>query len=208
MKIGTIGAGHIGGTLARLLAAAGHEIAISNSSGSDSLKGLAAKIGPMVHAAAPSEAAAFGEVVIVSIPFGHYRSLPAHELAGKIVIDTNNYYPDRDGLLAELDSGRSTSSEMLQAHLPQARVVKAFNTNYARVLREGARPIGAPDRIAVPIAGDEDAAKKVVSSLVDEIGFDPVDVGSLAEGRKLQPGSPVYTRPLTAGEVRKELRLD
>ncbi len=205
MKIGVIGAGHIGGTLARLLTKSGYEIAISNSRGPDTLKGLVAELGENARAATPAGAAAFGEVVIVSIPLRDYLQVPVTELAGKVVIDTNNYYPGRDGHFEELDADRTTSSELLQDHLPRARVVKALNTNYWHVLRDRGRPPGAPDRLGIPIAGDDEEAKRDVASLIDEIGFDAVNIGDLREGRRFQPGSPVYAEALTARELRNRL---
>ena len=134
MRIGLIGAGHIGGTLAKLLVRAGHEVAISNSRGPDSLADLISELGERARALMPAEAAAFGELIVVSIPFGRYRELSSEALVGRIVVDTNNYYPQRDGHFPELDNDQTTSSEMLQAHLAGARVVKACNTLYARWL--------------------------------------------------------------------------
>ena len=124
------------------------------------------------------------------------------ELAGKPVIDTNNYYPQRDGQISELDEGQTTSSELLARHLHQAKVVKAFNQIYYVNLREDGRPAGAPDRTAIPIAGDDEAAKRVVATLIDEIGFDPVDTGPLERGRLFQPDSPLYIPHVTVGTVR------
>jgi predicted dinucleotide-binding enzyme len=151
------------------------------------------------------EAALFGEVVVVSIPFGRLKELPVEELAGKIVVDTNNYYPNRDGHFAELDEARTTSSELLQQYLPSSRVVKAFNTQYHHKLREGGRPPGARDRVAVPVAGDDELAKRTVARLIDDIGYDYLDVGLLADGRRIQPGSPVYTQSISRDEMRRRL---
>jgi predicted dinucleotide-binding enzyme len=203
MRIGIIGSGKVGGTAAALLAAAGHEVALSNRRGPDSLREEVERLGPGARAATPAEAAAFGEVVIVAIPFGAYRDLPADALAGRIVVDAGNYYPGRDGHIEALDAGTTTSSELVAGHLPGARVVKAFNTiHYARLRDEG-RPRGAPDRLAIPLAGDDPEAKALVARLIDEMGFEPVDTGSLAEGgRRQQPGSPIYGRPLGADEMR------
>jgi hypothetical protein len=201
MRIGLIGAGHIGGTLARLFVGAGHEVAISNSRGPDSLGGLVSELGERARAVTPAEAAAIGEVVVVSVPFGRYEQVPAEALAGKIVIDTNNYYPNRDGHYSDLDNDSTTSSEMLQAHLVGARVVKAFNTLYARWLAEEGRPTGASGRTAIPIAGDDPDAKRVVSRLVDQIGFDAVDLGGLAAGRRFQPGTAIYAKQLTRSQI-------
>jgi predicted dinucleotide-binding enzyme len=205
MRIGFIGTGHIGGTLARLFVKAGHEAAVSNSRGPDTLADLANELGERGRAMTASEAARFGEVVVVSIPFGRYRDLPAEALAGKIVADTTNYYAGRDGRFEELESGRSTSSELLQAQLAGARVVKAFNTLYFQILAEQGRP-SAPleERVVVLVAGDDPGAKATVSGLIEEIGFAPVDTGTLGEGgRKQQPGAPLYNRPVTVAQARE-----
>ena len=186
-----IGAGHIGGTLAGLFVRAGHEVAISNSRGPDTLEELVEELGGRARAVTADQAAAFGEVVVVSVPFGRYREVPTEGLAGKIVIDANNYYPQRDGHFADLDRDRTTSSELLQTHLRFARVVKAFNAIHWNDLREEGRPAGALDRLGIPLSGDDDVAKQTVAELIDQIGFDPVDAGGLADGgRRHQPGSP------------------
>jgi 8-hydroxy-5-deazaflavin:NADPH oxidoreductase len=191
MRIGIIGAGHIGGTLARHFVSAGHEVAVSNSRGPETLADLVTELGGRARAMTAQDAASFGDVVVVSVPFGRYRELPTKGLAGKVVIDTNNYYPGRDGHFPELDTDRTTSSELLQAHLPGARVVKAFNAIYWQNLRDLGRPSGDPQRLGIPISGDDAAAKRDVAELIDQIGFDTVDAGTLAEGgRKHQPGTP------------------
>ncbi len=206
MQIGIIGSGHIGGTLARKLVGAGHTVGIANAGGPATLRDFVGELGGRSCPMSVEEAASFGKLVIVSIPFGAYGHVPPQSLGGKIVIDTMNYYAQRDGAYPPLDSGRVTSSELLQTHLSETRLVKAFNTVPWQALRDGARPAGAPDRIAVPVAGDDAEAKRVVMKLVDEIGFDAVDAGSLAEGgRHLQPGSPVYATLLNATAVRKRL---
>ncbi len=201
MRIGCIGAGHIGGTLARHFSGLGHEVVISNSRGPRTLSGLVADIGNGVRAVTAAEAAAFGDVVVVSVPYGRYRELPAAQLDGKIAIDTCNYYPQRDGHDAELDDGTTTSSEKIQA-FTGTRLVKAFNAIYAANLRDRALPRGNPERLAIPVSGDDGEAKSLICGLVDAIGFDPVDAGGLADGgRKHQPGSRVYTAELPAGEL-------
>jgi len=206
MRIGIIGAGHIGGTLARLFVSAGHEVAASNSRGPDTLENLVTELGDRARAMTAQDAARFGDVVVVSVPFGRYRELPTDGLAGKVVIDTNNYYPGRDGHFPELDTDRTTSSELLQAHLPRARVVKAFNAIVWHSLRDLGRPPGDPQRIGIPISGDDEGAKRTAAELIDQIGFDAVDAGSLAGGgRKHQPGTPVYTTELRARELRARL---
>lgn len=143
---------------------------------------------------------------MVSVPFGRYRELPSDGLAGKVVIDTNNYYPQRDGHFEQLDSDDTTSSELLQQHLPAARVVKAFNAILWQHLRDFGRPAGDPARIGIPISGDDEDAKLTVAELIDQIGFDAVDAGRLAEGgRKHQPGSSAYVADLRTDELRARL---
>lgn len=207
MKIGMIGAGRIGGTLAGLFVKAGHDVMVSNSRGPDTLASLVDTLGPRARAGTTEEAADFGEVAVVSVPLGRYRELPAGPLDGKIVIDTNNYYPNRDGAFPELDEDRTTSSELLAEHLPGASVVKAFNTIYWERLRDEGQPGGRPgERPGIPIAGDHDDAKQVVAALISEIGFDAVDTGTLAVGgRRQQPGTPVYGATLTGDELRVRL---
>ncbi|MDQ6725803.1 MAG: NAD(P)-binding domain-containing protein, partial [Actinomycetota bacterium] len=176
MRIGIIGSGMIGGTLARRFAAAGHDVTIGNSRGPDSLAGLVGEIGERAHAGTAADAAGAGEVVVVAIPTGRYRELPAEALAGRIVVDANNYYPGRDGAMPELDAGTTTSSELLASSLPGTRVVKAFNTIYFEHLRDQGRPPGTPGRRALPIAGDDTDAKATVAALIDDIGFDTYDL--------------------------------
>jgi len=206
MRIGIIGAGHIGGTLARHFVDAEHEVALSNSRGPATLGHVIDELGARARALSAGEAARFGEVVVVSVPFGRYRELPSAAVAGRVVIDTNNYYPQRDGHFEELDSDRTTSSELLQAHLPSARVVKAFNAIQWMRLRDDGRPAGDPERLGIPISGDDEEAKRIVSELIDQIGFDPVDAGTLAHGgRKHQTGGPAYTQGLPTADLRARL---
>ncbi|MGW5687868.1 NADPH-dependent F420 reductase [Nonomuraea sp. NPDC003754] len=205
MVIGLIGSGSIGGTLARLAVAAGHEVVLSNSRGPETLADLVEELGPRARAGTAEEAARAGDVVVVTIPFGSYREVPPIDT---IVIDTNNYYPARDGHVAELDSGETTSSELLAAHLKDARVVKAFNSIYYRDLATQGLPEGTPGRRALPIAGDDEAAKRVVAELTDAFGFDVVDAGPLAEGRRFEPDTPPYNRRLTRDELRRALGRD
>jgi predicted dinucleotide-binding enzyme len=206
VRIGFLGAGHIGGTLARLFTRAGHDVAVSNSRGPLTLADLVADLGERGRAATTEEAVSFGEVLVVAVPFGRYRELPAGGVAGKVVIDTNNYYSGRDGNFEELDDGRTTSSELLQEHLAGARVVKAFNSiQWQRLLDDG-RPEGDPSRIGIPISGDDEEAKRTVAGLIDQIGFDAVDAGALGEGgRKHQPGATAYGANLRTSELRELL---
>jgi predicted dinucleotide-binding enzyme len=207
MRIGIIGSGHIGSTAARLFTRAGHEVAISNSRGPESLSSLVAELGERARAATVEEAAAFGEVALVAVPLRAYRDLPADRLEGRIVIDACNYYPERDGHIEALDGGRTTSTEMVAAHLPGARVVKAFNTMYYETLGSEGRPDAPRDeRLVLFLAGDDEEAKRVVAELIEEAGFAAVDTGALAEGgRRQQPGSPIYNSPVTPAEATARL---
>jgi 8-hydroxy-5-deazaflavin:NADPH oxidoreductase len=203
MRIGVVGSGNIGGTAARLLADAGHDVVLSNARGPESLRD---EEGERLRAGTVAEAAEHGEVVIVAIPLHAYRDLPADPFAGRVVVDAMNYYSSRDGRIGELDRDETTSTELLAAHLPGARVVKALNTLRWSTLRDGGRPPGDPERLALLVAGDDADAKAVVSGLLGELGFDPVDTGSLAEGGRLQqPGGPGYAA-LTAQQARELLR--
>lgn len=193
--IGFIGSGQIGGTVARLSVAAGHSVVLSNSRGPETLKDLVAELGPRASAATGAEAAAAGDLVVVSIPLRAYASVPAGPLAGQVVMDTNNYYPQRDGQIAELDSGALTSSGLLQRHLAGAAVVKVFNNIFYQHLLSLARPDGAADRTFLPIAGDDPAARAAVTAFLDSIGYGAVDGGPLAESWRQEPGTPVYGPP-------------
>src|SRR6478752_8779189 len=179
---GFIGSGHIGSTVARLAVDAGHDVVLSNSRGPETLADLVEQLGPRARAATAAEAAAAGDVVVVTIPLGHYRDVPVEPLRGKVVIDTMNYYPQRDGQIAELDDASTTSSELLQAHLPGSHVVKAFNNIFFGHLGSLQRPAGDPERSALAIAGDDRAAKQTVTDFLDSIGYDAHDAGPLAEG--------------------------
>jgi 8-hydroxy-5-deazaflavin:NADPH oxidoreductase len=193
--LGLIGSGKIGSTLARLAIDAGLDVVLSNSRGPETLAELSAELGARATAGTTEEAARAGDWVVITIPVKAYPAMPRDALDGKIVLDTGNYYPQRDGQIAELDAGTTTSAELLQRHLDGSRVVKVFNNIYFEHLLSLARPAGAPDRSALPIAGDDAEAKAETTALLDTLGFDAVDVGSLAEGWRLQPGTPVYGLP-------------
>jgi 8-hydroxy-5-deazaflavin:NADPH oxidoreductase len=203
--IGIIGAGHIGSQVARLAIASGHDVVISNSRGPETLSALVAELGPRARAATPVEAARAGDLVVVSVPLKNYRDVPAEPLAGKIVIDTNNYYPERDGHIPELDNESTTTAELLQAHLGRAKVVKAFNHIYAAELTTHGQPSGSPNRRALVIAGDDAGAKATVTRVLDPFGFDTVDVGPLKEGWRIQRDTPGYGPRRTADELRRDL---
>jgi predicted dinucleotide-binding enzyme len=204
MHIGMIGAGMIGGTLAHLFVRAGYAVVASNARGTESLAALVSELGSSARAATVEEAAAVGDLVVVAIPFGRYTALPTAQLAGKIVIDATNYYPQRDGVIEF--AGR-TSSELLAEALPNARVIKAFNTiHFQDLATQGNTALPIDQRRAIFIAGDDDDAKRVVSALIEAIGFAPVDTGSLHEGGfQQQPGSTIYNQPLSASQARKIL---
>lgn len=203
MNIGIIGAGHIGATTARLFLDAGHNVAISNSRGPETLRALVDELGPNARAATPAEAARFGEVVLLAVPLKDYPSLPVNELRGKIAIDAMNYYPGRDGQLASLDSGAQTSSELVAAHLAGARVVKAFNTIWFEHLKtRGNKTAPVDERRVIFVAGDDAEAKAVVSRLIEEIGFGPLDTGSLRASARQQPDTPVYNKDISVAEAR------
>jgi predicted dinucleotide-binding enzyme len=202
MKIGILGAGHIGGTTAKLFVDAGHEVAVSNSRGPETLRDLVAKLGPKAHAATAEEAARFGEIVLLAIPLKDYTTVPADELRGKIVVDAMNYYPDRDGHYAELDSAEKASSELLAAHLGGARVVKAFNTIWFEHLKtKGNKTAPVEKRRAIFVSGDDAEAKRAVSRLIEDIGFGPFDLGSLHDSIRQQPDTAVYNRDVTVAEA-------
>jgi 8-hydroxy-5-deazaflavin:NADPH oxidoreductase len=206
LRIGIIGAGHIGGTLAALWVSAGHEVMIS-SRHPDELQGLARSLGPKAHVGTPREAAVFGEVVLVSVPYGALpqvgRDLKS-ELAGKIVLDTGNPYPQRDGEMAVAARAKGTGVASAE-YLPGVRLVRAFNAINSGDLRSEAHRQGAP--IAIPLAGDDPQALQVAQQLVSDAGFVPVVVGPLARAREFDVGTAVYTRLLTAPELRQALKL-
>jgi 8-hydroxy-5-deazaflavin:NADPH oxidoreductase len=206
MNIGIIGAGHIGGTLTRRFSALGHKVFVANSRGPETLAALAAETG--ATPVSVTDAARMGEVVIVTIPEKHIPSLPSGLFEGRsddvVVVDTGNYYPQqRDGRIAEIEDG-TTESRWVSQQLGRP-VIKAFNNIYAEHLLKLGQPAGTPGRIALPVAGDDDAAKSVVLRLIDELGFDAVDAGGLDESWRQQPGTPVYGTDLDAEGVRRGL---
>lgn len=203
--IGLIGAGHIGSQVARLAIAHGYAVVISNSRGPETLAALVAELGPRARAATAADAAQAGDIVVVTLPLKNYRQVPVEPLAGKVAIDTNNYYPERDGHIPELDNESTTTSELLQAHLPTSRVVKAFNHIAAAQLTTDGQSPGSKDRRALVIAGDDRGAKATVTDLLDQFGFDTVDAGPLKEGWRIQRDTPGYGPRRTAEELRGDL---
>ena len=206
MKIGIIGAGQIGGTLTRRLIALGHKVCVANSRGPETLKDFAKET--RAKAVTVKEAVRGVDLVIVTIPEGRVPELPKNLLAGVpekvIVVDTGNYYPrERDGQIEEIEAGLA-ESRWVQRQLGRP-VVKAFNNIYARDLMNAGRPAGTQHRIALPVAGDDRAAKEEVMRLVEALGFDAIDAGGLGESWRQQPGTPVYGTNLDAGGVRRAL---
>lgn len=215
--IGIIGAGNIGSQLARLAVQHGHQVVIANSRGPETLTELVDELntigtgtgtgtaGTPARAATRDEAAAAGEIVVVTTPLAAIETIPVEPLVGKVVIDTNNYYWERDGRIAALDDATTTTAELLQDRLPGARVVKAFNHIGAADLTGHATPVGTTDRRALVVAGDDAEAKQVVTDLINAFGFDVVDAGPLTEGWRIERDTPGYGPRLTADELRAAL---
>ncbi|WP_432968147.1 NADPH-dependent F420 reductase [Dactylosporangium sp. CA-233914] len=201
MKIGIIGSGHIGGTLTRRLRELGHDVTVANSRGPGSLAGLAAETGANPGTVAE---AARGEVVVLAVPLRAVPDLPAADLAGRVVIDADNYYPARDGAIADIDGG-VTSSRWTASKLPGVQLVKVFNTIQSDHLLRFGRPTGGDGRVALPVAADDPTAKRLVMGLIDELGFDPIDAGGLDDSWRQEPGTPVYGADLDAAGVRAGL---
>ncbi|MGA7146865.1 MAG: NAD(P)-binding domain-containing protein [Microbacterium sp.] len=203
--VGIIGAGHIGSTLARGLVDRGYKVVISNSRGPETLAGLVADLGENATAATATEAAASGDVVIVTVPLKALADVPVEPLAGKIVLDTNNYYWERDGRIAELEEGTTTTTGMLQEHLPQSKVAKAFNHLYSTDVLTTGSPAGTADRRALATASDHPDAAAFVTALYDEFGFDTVDIGSVAESWRVERDRPAYVTRQTKSELEQNL---
>ena len=203
--IGLIGAGHIGSQVARLSIRHGYDVVISNSRGPETLQDLIRDLGPQARAGTPAQAAEAGDIVVVTIPLRNIGDVPVAPLAGKIVIDTNNYYPQRDGQIRELDNEEATTSELLQRHLRDSKVVKAFNHIYAAALTTDGQPAGTPGRRALAISGDDADANRIVTRLIDQFGFDVVDLGPLSESWRIQRDTPGYGPRRTAEELGRDL---
>lgn len=199
--IGFIGAGNIGSQVARLAIASGYDVVISNSRGPETLSELVAELGPQARAATSTEAGTAGDLVVVTVPLKNLNDVPVEPLANKIVIDTNNYYPERDGQITELDDESTTTAEMSQAHLPTSKVVKGFNHIYAHQLTTDGTPSGTADRRALVIAGDHPDANAAVTELLDSFGFDAVDAGPLSESWRIQRDTPGYGPQLNAADL-------
>lgn len=202
---GIIGAGNIGSQVARAVIAQGHEVVIANSRGPETLADLVADLGPRARAATAQEAAEAAEVAVVTVPLHAIESIPAAPLAGKIVLDTNNYYWERDGRVPALDAGETTTSEIVQAHFARSKVVKAFNHIAFSAINSEGQPAGSAGRRALVAASDFPEATAFVTDLYDAIGFDTIDLGSLSESWRIERDRPGYVIRLTADELREKL---
>ncbi len=205
--IGFIGSGHIGGQVARAAIAHGYDVVRSNSRGPESLSELVAELGEHARAATAQEAAEAADFAVVSVPFKAYQDVPVAPLAGKVVIDTNNYYWERDGHFPALDDGSATVSGLLQEHLPTSKVAKGFNHIPSADITTDGTPSGSENRRALATAGDSDEAIAVVTRLYDEFGFDTVNAGPLSESWRVERDQPAYVVRQNAEELRANLTL-
>ena len=203
--IGIIGAGHIGGQIARKAVELGYDVVISNSRGPETLADLVAELGPRARAATPAEAAAAGDFAVVTVPLRSIPDVPVEPLAGKIVLDTNNYYWERDGHIPALDAGEATTSGLLQEHLPQSKVAKAFNHIMSSQITTDGTPAGTPNRRALATASDFPEAAELVTRLYDEFGFDTVNMGPLSESWRMERDRPAYVIRQNAAELTENL---
>lgn len=203
--IGIIGAGHIGSQVARKAVELGYDVVISNSRGPETLTGLVAELGPRARAATSAEAAAAGDFAVVTVPLKSLGDVPVQPLEGKIVIDTNNYYWERDGRFPELDNGQATTSGLLQKHLPTSKVAKGFNHIMARDITADGTPAGTEGRRALATASDYAEAAELVARFYDEFGFDTVNIGPLSESWRAERGRPAYVVRQTAAELTENL---
>jgi len=203
--IGFIGSGNVGQALARAVIGHGHDVIMSNSRGPSTLSALIGVLGQQARAGSAAEAIEQADIVVLAIPFTGLDQLPAAAMNGKVVVDATNYWAPRDGHIAVIDSGETTSSEMVAKRLPGARIVKAFNSMIAADINQHAIPSGRAERRAIPIAGDDPTSKEIVAALIDEIGFDVVDLGPLAAGRAIN-SLDAWERPLGATETEALMR--
>jgi predicted dinucleotide-binding enzyme len=200
--IGIIGSGRVGSSLAQAAIAHGYDVVLSNSQGPESLAGLVRSLGPHASAGTPAQAAAAADIAIVAIPVTTIDQVPVEPLAGKVVIATINYFPERDGHIPEIDSGKTTVPGLLQAHLPASRVVRAFSMVDAADMSQDGHPAGDPKRRALALAGEDPAARDLVARLYDEFGFDPVDLGGLDESWRVDPGQTAFVTHQNIAELR------
>lgn len=203
--LGIIGAGHIGSQVARVAIANGYDVVIANSRGPETLADLVAELGPNARAATAEDAAVAADVAVVTVPLRAIDDLPAEQLAGKIVLDTNNYYFERDGHIEALDKGETTTSELVQRALPNSKIAKAFNHIFASEITSDGTPAGTPNRRALATAGDDAEAVAFVTRFYDEAGFDTVNVGPLSESWRVERDRPAYVVRQNAEELTENL---
>ncbi|HJW01428.1 MAG TPA: NAD(P)-binding domain-containing protein [Arthrobacter sp.] len=203
--IGIIGAGHIGSQIARKAVELGYDVVISNSRGPETLTELVTELGPKARAATPAEAAEAGDFAVVTVPLKNYRDIPVEPLAGKIVIDTNNYYWERDGRIPVLDNGEATTTGLLQEHLPESKVAKGFNHIMAKEITTDGTPTGTENRRALATASDYPEAAELVARLYDEFGFDTVNIGLLDESWRVERDRPAYVVRQNEAELKENL---
>ncbi|MBD3940530.1 NAD(P)-binding domain-containing protein [Microbacterium sp. NEAU-LLC] len=203
--IGIIGAGHIGSALARAFSELGYDVVIANSRGPETLTDVVAGLGPKVTAASAADAAAAADIAVVTVPLKALKDVPVEPLAGKFVIDTNNYYFERDGHIEALDRGETTTSQLVQDHLPTSKVVKGFNQILASDINTTGLPAGSADRRALGTASDHDDAVELITGIYDALGYDTVSAGPLSESWRLERDRPAYVTRQNADELRANL---
>jgi hypothetical protein len=201
-RIGLIGAGRVGSAVSTAAVERGYEVLISNSREPETLRKFVEELGPLARMGSPTEAAEFGDIVLIAVPFHAYQILPVGPLARKVIVDANNYFTDRDGQFTQLVVGEITSSELIAAHMPESKIVKAFNVIRAAEILTDALETGHPHRRALPIAGDDAEAKRIVASVIGDFGFDVVDFGALSLGRQFEPGTQFFDHRMTAEEMK------
>jgi 8-hydroxy-5-deazaflavin:NADPH oxidoreductase len=203
--IGIFGAGKVGTALARLLVASGYDVLITGSPRQTALDLLVSVVAPGARVVTPAELVDMSDVIIVAVPFGKAGTVPWADFGGKVVVDAMNYWPPVDGHIAVIDDDERSTTEINAARNPLARVVKSFNHIGYHEMEDDSMDAGSPLRRAIAVVGDDDGARAVIAGIIDDIGFDAVDGGALANGRALEPGHPAFGRELSASELSRLL---
>lgn len=203
--IGIFGAGKVGTALARLLVASGYDVLITGSPRQTALDLLVSVVAPGARVVTPAELVDVSDVIIVAVPFGKAGTVPWADFGGKVVVDAMNYWPPVDGHIAAIDDDERSTTEINAARNPLARVVKSFNHIGYHEMEDDSMDPGSPLRRAIAVVGDDDGARAVIAGIIDDIGFDAVDGGALANGRALEPGHPAFGRELSASELSRLL---